>query len=542
MSGSSPTPYSAASARRSYSRRAHAPGGESELAADALAASVGRARSRAVRAARPGPSARRAGHEPQHGAPRPGRCDARRTGAAAGRDARHLARRGDQHPPGPPVLPRHVRKACRCRRPPPAPPPLRAVADGAGVRRQRIRRPAPIADRRDARDPRALPARTRAVRPPHGADRGRVRRRLAAAGLVRPGGADVRLRDAVRAPCGVHAAADDPPRAPGELGGVHPRHVGAAVVALLRPAADRGAAGHLRRRPDPAPARGRARQTAGARASPTPPRCWPCSSCCSCVFAARAVPIDRRERGRLAPSGTYDACRSTPSSPTWRGRCGATTPTRTTELLAAMWPLLLLLSLLLLGRGGSRQTADPRGRRGHSRSCCSSACAAYDRELFEVRYFIVVRAAAARSSSHGSSPAGCDRPGRSLGRGRRSSSRLLGRPGRPADESRQPAAVRLPRRDQADQARMRGRRASCSSSRPTCATCSTTTRPTCASASPRDSESRSAARGARCSCSPRSRTTRASSTGRTRWSASSTSSDSSCAASRQPQTLVWEFR
>ena len=31
-------------------------------------------------------------------------------------------------------------------------------------------------------------------------------------------------------------------------------------------------------------------------------------------------------------------------------------PDGITELLAAMWPLLLLLSLLLLGRGGSRQT------------------------------------------------------------------------------------------------------------------------------------------------------------------------------------------
>ena len=46
-------------------------------------------------------------------------------------------------------------------------------------------------------------------------------------------------------------------------------------------------------------------------------------------------------------------------------------PDATTELLAAMWPLFLLLSLLLLGRGGSRQHADPRGRRVHPRSCFS---------------------------------------------------------------------------------------------------------------------------------------------------------------------------
>jgi uncharacterized membrane protein len=64
-------------------------------------------------------------------------------------------------------------------------------------------------------------------------------------------------------------------------------------------------------------------------------------------------------------------------------------PEGTTELLAAGWPLLLLLSLLLLGRGGSRQTL-----------ILAAAVIApvvlllgvslYDRELFEVRYFLVV--------------------------------------------------------------------------------------------------------------------------------------------------------
>jgi len=64
-------------------------------------------------------------------------------------------------------------------------------------------------------------------------------------------------------------------------------------------------------------------------------------------------------------------------------------PDGTTELLGAMWPLLLLFSLLLLGRGGSRQTvilaiaaAVPL--------VLLLAAAEFDRQLFEVRYFIVV--------------------------------------------------------------------------------------------------------------------------------------------------------
>jgi uncharacterized membrane protein len=64
-------------------------------------------------------------------------------------------------------------------------------------------------------------------------------------------------------------------------------------------------------------------------------------------------------------------------------------PDNITELLGAMWPLLLLFSLLLLGRGGSRQTvilaiaaAVPL--------VVLLAAAELDRQLFEVRYFIVV--------------------------------------------------------------------------------------------------------------------------------------------------------
>ena len=169
---------------------------------------------------------------------RPRRADPRGTGAAPGRAARDLARRGDQHPPGAPLAARPVPQPV-LRRPPAAPLPPGAVADDPRVRRRRIRRPAPLADRRDARDPGALRAGTRAVRPSHRPDRGRVRRRLPAAHLVLARGADVRARGAVRAARSADAAASDPQRHDAQLGGLHPRHRRAALVALLRPAPDR---------------------------------------------------------------------------------------------------------------------------------------------------------------------------------------------------------------------------------------------------------------------------------------------------------------
>ena len=63
-------------------------------------------------------------------------------------------------------------------------------------------------------------------------------------------------------------------------------------------------------------------------------------------------------------------------------------PDGTTELLAAGWPLLLLLSLLLLGRGGSRQTIILAAA-AFSPIVILIGVAFYDRELFEVRYFLV---------------------------------------------------------------------------------------------------------------------------------------------------------
>jgi Dolichyl-phosphate-mannose-protein mannosyltransferase len=59
-----------------------------------------------------------------------------------------------------------------------------------------------------------------------------------------------------------------------------------------------------------------------------------------------------------------------------------------TQLLAAMWPLFLLLSLLLLGRGGSRQTI-ALGIAAVSPIVLLIVVAVFDRELFEVRYFLI---------------------------------------------------------------------------------------------------------------------------------------------------------
>ena len=63
-------------------------------------------------------------------------------------------------------------------------------------------------------------------------------------------------------------------------------------------------------------------------------------------------------------------------------------PDSITELLAAGWPLLLLLSLLLLGRGGSRQT-NILAIAAITPIVILIGVALYDRELFEVRYFLV---------------------------------------------------------------------------------------------------------------------------------------------------------
>ena len=63
-------------------------------------------------------------------------------------------------------------------------------------------------------------------------------------------------------------------------------------------------------------------------------------------------------------------------------------PDSITQLLAASWPLLLLLSLLLLGRGASRPTLI-LGLGAIAPIVVLIMVGLFDRELFEVRYFIV---------------------------------------------------------------------------------------------------------------------------------------------------------
>jgi uncharacterized membrane protein len=90
-----------------------------------------------------------------------------------------------------------------------------------------------------------------------------------------------------------------------------------------------------------------------------------------------------------SPSGTYDylSFYSVLSNMAWS--LWGYQPDATTVLLAAMWPLFLLGSLVLLGRGGSRQTT----------SLAAAAIAlvvllvlvsAFDRSLFEVRNFLIL--------------------------------------------------------------------------------------------------------------------------------------------------------
>jgi hypothetical protein len=64
-------------------------------------------------------------------------------------------------------------------------------------------------------------------------------------------------------------------------------------------------------------------------------------------------------------------------------------PDATTVLLAAMWPFFLLLSLVLLGRGGSRQTTALAGA-ALGLVFLLIVVSAFDHSLFEVRNFLLV--------------------------------------------------------------------------------------------------------------------------------------------------------
>jgi uncharacterized membrane protein len=90
-----------------------------------------------------------------------------------------------------------------------------------------------------------------------------------------------------------------------------------------------------------------------------------------------------------SPSGTYDSLSFYAVLANMAWALWGYQPNATTELLAAMWPLLILLSLLLLGRGSSRQTLI-LGVATVVPVVLLLVVSAFDRSLFEVRYFLIV--------------------------------------------------------------------------------------------------------------------------------------------------------
>jgi len=90
-----------------------------------------------------------------------------------------------------------------------------------------------------------------------------------------------------------------------------------------------------------------------------------------------------------SPSGTYDylSFYSVLANMAWS--LWGYQPDATTVLLAAMWPLFLLGSLVLLGRGGSRQTMG-LAVAAIVLVVLLIAVSAFDRSLFEVRNFLIL--------------------------------------------------------------------------------------------------------------------------------------------------------
>jgi hypothetical protein len=105
------------------------------------------------------------------------------------------------------------------------------------------------------------------------------------------------------------------------------------------------------------------------------------------VFAHHQYQVTSGAAG--SPSGTYDLLSfySVLANLAWA--LWGYQPDATTVLLAAMWPLFLLGSLVLLGRGGSRQTLSLAAAAG-GLVVLLIVVSAFDRSLFEVRNFLVL--------------------------------------------------------------------------------------------------------------------------------------------------------
>ncbi len=105
------------------------------------------------------------------------------------------------------------------------------------------------------------------------------------------------------------------------------------------------------------------------------------------VFARHQYQVTTGAAG--SPSGTYDylSFYSVLSNMAWS--LWGYQPDATTVLLAAMWPLFLLLSLVLLGRGSSRQTSTLAAA-AVGLVVVLIIVSAFDRSLFEVRNFLIL--------------------------------------------------------------------------------------------------------------------------------------------------------
>jgi uncharacterized membrane protein len=105
------------------------------------------------------------------------------------------------------------------------------------------------------------------------------------------------------------------------------------------------------------------------------------------VFAHHQYQVTTGAAG--SPSGTYDLLSfySVLANMAWS--LWGYQPDATTVLLAAMWPLFLLGSLVLLGRGGSRQTM-ALAAAAIALVVLLIVVSAFDRSLFEVRNFLIL--------------------------------------------------------------------------------------------------------------------------------------------------------
>lgn len=114
------------------------------------------------------------------------------------------------------------------------------------------------------------------------------------------------------------------------------------------------------------------------------------------VLALQLIPLLAFAQGQYdstsgaagSPAGTYDALSFYAVVANMAWALWGYHSDGITQLLAALWPLFLLLSLLLLGRGGSRQTI-VLAAAALVPIVLLFFVALFDRELFEVRYFLV---------------------------------------------------------------------------------------------------------------------------------------------------------